>query len=299
MAVAPKSGHWFCATTSRTTSSLSLPASIPTLIPSMTMIALSVSMHSAMMSAPSEMRSISRSPFMYMTKNVAMIVRNSTMPIMKPGLAAHREQQHHEDDGDRLAQVEHELVGGLGDRFGLEVDLADLDADRLVAFELLELLPDAFPIVTTLPPWHRGDSQADGRLAVVAEQTPRRILVAALQRGDVPEKELAARLVRADHQIEHVVGRAEAARRIERDVLIVADAHAAAVGGDVPRLELAVDLLLVDAELRQPLPRDFEEDDFLLFAEELDALDARHQEQLAAQELDVAAQLRGTNSHRR
>src|SRR5215831_15221550 len=86
MAVAPKSGHWFSATRSRTTSSLSLPASIPTLVPSMTMMALSVSMHSAMMSAPREMRSIRRSPFMNMTKNVAMIVRNSTMPMMIPVL---------------------------------------------------------------------------------------------------------------------------------------------------------------------------------------------------------------------
>ena len=171
---------------------------------------------------------------------------------------------------DRLAQVEHELVGGRGDRFGLEVDLADLDADRLVAFELLELSPDAFAHRHDVAALHRGDAQADGRLAVVAEQAPRRVLIAALQRRHVPEEELAARLVRADHQIEHVLGRAEAALRIERDVL-VADAHAAAVGGDVPRLELAVDLLLVDAELRQPLPRDFEEDDFLLFAEELDA----------------------------
>jgi hypothetical protein len=51
--------------------------------------------------------------------------------------------------------------------------------------------------------------------------------------------------------------------RIERDVLI-SDAHVTAVGGHVPRLEVAVDLLLVDAELRQPLPRDFEEDDWLL-----------------------------------
>ena len=53
--------------------------------------------------------------------------------------------------------------------------------------------------------------------------------------------------------------------RIERDVL-VADADAAAVGGDVLRLQLGVDLLLVDAELREPLPRDFEEHDFLLLA---------------------------------
>jgi hypothetical protein len=86
MAVAPNSGHWFCATTSRTTSSLSSPASMPTLVPSMTMMALSVSMHRAMMSAPSEMRSIRRSPFMYMTRNVAMIVRNSTTPMINPVL---------------------------------------------------------------------------------------------------------------------------------------------------------------------------------------------------------------------
>ena len=49
-------------------------------------MALSVSMHRAMMSAPSEMRSINRSPFMYITKKVARIVRKSTMPMMNPVL---------------------------------------------------------------------------------------------------------------------------------------------------------------------------------------------------------------------
>ena len=72
---------------------------------------------------------------------------------------------------------------------------------------------------------------------------------------------------------------------------VVADADASAVGGDVPRLQLAVDLLLVDAELGQPLPRDLEEDDFLLLGEEVDLLDVRHRLQLAAQELGVAPQL--------
>src|SRR5262249_12752122 len=38
--------------------------------------------------------------------------------------------------------------------------------------------------------------------------------------------------------------------------------------------------------------RDLQEDDFLLLAEQFDALDARHLEQFATQELDVAAQLR-------
>ena len=112
-----------------------------------------------------------------------------------------------------------------------------------------------------------------------------------MQRGNVPEEELAARLVGSNHEIQHVIGRAETALRIERDVLI-SDAHEAAVGGLVPRLEVAVDLLLVDAELRQPLPRDFEEDDFLLGTEELDLVDVRSQEQLAAHELGVAAQFR-------
>ena len=237
MAVAPKSGHWFSATTSRTTLSLSSPASMPTLIPSMTMIALSVSMHRAMMSAPKRDA---------LHQEVALHVHDEERrhdreeqhhADNQPGLAAHREQQHDEDDGDRLAQVEHELVGGRGDRLGLEVDLADLDADRLVGFELLELSPYALAHRHDVAALHRGDAQADGRLAVVAEQTARRILIAALQRGDVPEEELAARLVRADHQLEHVIGRAETALRIERDVLI-ADAHAPAVGGDVPRLQL-------------------------------------------------------------
>src|SRR5262249_21741122 len=86
MAVAPNRGHWFSATTSRTTSNLSSPPSMRTFTPSMTMMALSVSMHRAMMSAPREIRSMSRSPFMYMTRNVATIVRNSTSPMMTPVL---------------------------------------------------------------------------------------------------------------------------------------------------------------------------------------------------------------------
>ena len=83
MAVAPKSGHWFSATTSRTTCNLSRPFSMPTLMPSMTMMALSVSMHKAMISAPSEMRSMSRSPLRYMTRNVAMMVRKRTPPMIR------------------------------------------------------------------------------------------------------------------------------------------------------------------------------------------------------------------------
>ena len=56
MAVAPSSGSWACAVTSRAASSLSCPARIRTIIPSVMTIALSTSMPSAMISAPSEIR---------------------------------------------------------------------------------------------------------------------------------------------------------------------------------------------------------------------------------------------------
>ena len=43
-------------------------------------------MHSAMMRAPREMRSNKRPPFNSITRKVPTMVRNSTNPIMIPGL---------------------------------------------------------------------------------------------------------------------------------------------------------------------------------------------------------------------
>src|SRR5262245_14488931 len=126
---------------------------------------------------------------------------------------------------------------------------------------------------------HGGDAQADGRLAVVAEQTARWFLIAALKSRNILEEKLAARPVGADHQFEHVLDRAECASRVQRNVL-VADTHAPAVGGDVSCLKLAVNLLFIDAKLRQPLPRDFEEGNLVLGGEEFDALDVLYQQQL-------------------
>ena len=83
MAVAPKSGHWHCETVSRMTAILSSPLSIRTFIPSVMTIALSVSMQSAMMNAPREMRS-NRMLLKYITMIVARIVKSSTTPIIIP-----------------------------------------------------------------------------------------------------------------------------------------------------------------------------------------------------------------------
>src|SRR5262249_1073866 len=55
-------------------------------------------------------------------------------------------------------------------------------------------------------------------------------------------------------------------------------------------------LLLIDAELRQPWSRDFQENGLLLRPEELDTLDARDQQHFAAEELGVATDFRKRGS---
>src|SRR5262249_6939477 len=136
---------------------------------------------------------------------------------------------------------------------------------------------------------HRGDAQTDRDLAVVLEQTPRRILVAPGDRRDVFEEQQSARVAGSDRQIEHVARRAKLTCRIERDVF-VSHAASAAFGREVSGLELVVDLFLADAEFGQPPARELEEDDFLLLTEQIDLLDAVYRQQLAAQELGIAPQ---------
>src|SRR5262249_50082423 len=188
-------------------------------------------------------------------------------------------------------QIEHELAGRCANRFRLEVDLANLDADRLIRLECVEFLPYSFTHGDDVAALGRGNPQADGRPAIVAEQTPRRILVAALQRRDVFQKQLTARSIRSDHQLEHILRGAESPPRINRNVLVT-DANSTAVGGDVSLLELVVDMLFVDAELRQPLPGNLEENDFLLLGEKFYFLDVRHREQLPSEKIGKPPQFR-------
>ena len=220
-----------------------------------------------------------------------MIVRNSTSPMMNPVLRPMAMISTTKTMVTALARLNTNSLVASATASGWKLISPISMPIGWLPLSCVELFPQGLAHRHDVAAGHGGDAEADGRLAVVAEQPPRRVLIAALDRRDVAEAELAARLVRADHQIEHLIGGGEGARRIERDVL-VADADAAAVGGDVPLLELAVDQLLVEAQLRQPLPRDFEEDDLPLLAKERDALDARHLEKFAAQKLDVAAQLR-------
>ena len=153
IAVAPNSGHWFWATTSRTTSQLVLARLDADLDPFDDDDRV-VGEH-----AEGDDQRAERDP---LHQQIALQVHHQERRHDRQEqhhaddqarLAAHREQQHDEDDRHRLAQVEHEVARRRADRFGLEIDLADLDADRLIGLELVELAggPPS-PIVTTLPP---------------------------------------------------------------------------------------------------------------------------------------------------
>src|SRR5208282_2305587 len=121
------------------------------------------------------------------------------------------EQKHHKHDADRFYQVESEGVGRDDDRLGLEVDFADLDSNRLIALQILQLLPYSVTYGHDVAALHRRNPQPNSRLAVELEQPSRRLLVAALQRGNISKQELPAGTIRSDRQIQHLFCRLKTA----------------------------------------------------------------------------------------
>jgi hypothetical protein len=71
--------------------------------------------------------------------------------------------------------------------------------------------------------------------------------------------------------------------------MLIADSNTAPVGGDVSGLQVAVDLLLVDSERRQSLPRDFQLDNFFLRGKKFHCFDTLDQQQFTSQKLGIAA----------
>src|SRR5262249_42703666 len=153
-------------------------------------------------------------------------------PDNQPGLPAHGDQEHHEHDGHRLGKIEHEVVGGQRHGFRLEVDFANFDADGLLAFKLLKPLAYALAHFDNGAALDCRDSQANSWLAVVSQNARGRVLIPAFQRGHISQEQLTARFVGPNHKVKHVVSRAEATLRIDRDVL-AADTYASAVCGNV------------------------------------------------------------------
>ena len=108
------------------------------------------------------------------------------------GAPAERQEAHDQYDSQRLAEALDEFRYRLVDDMGLIGDLGDLDADRQLRRDglhrLLQVLAERDDVRAV---GHR-DAEPEGRLAAFAHDEGRRVLVAALDRGDVAEPEYAA-----------------------------------------------------------------------------------------------------------
>ena len=104
----------------------------------------------------------------------------------------------------------------------------------------------------------------------------RRILVGPRDLGDVLQEHLRLAADAFDEQVADRLDGVDALLGQDRDVL-AADARVAGRRHEVLALELAVDLILGDAKLRELLTADLDVDRLGLHAEERDLADVRHQ----------------------
>ena len=183
-------------------------------------------------------------------------------------------------DAERDEELEHELIDGLANVDRLIRDLGEGEAggssaDICFCFGLQRLAE-----VETVPALLHDDAEHQRRLAVVADQEGGRILVAALDLGDIGQLERAP--ARYDRRVadllEIVIGAVEA------------DEDLRPVGVDrsgrrdrVLALERGEDVAGADAERRQPGIGELDEDAFRALAQDIDLLDARHMQQALAQ----------------
>ena len=204
---------------------------------------------------------------------------------------AHAETDEADDENDhhRLEQRMGELVDGVLDDAGLVGDEVDADADRQLGGDLVQLASQRLAEVQHIGARLHADGEADGGLAIVAEQRGRRVDVAALDVDHVAEAEEAV----VDAQIE----RFEAFLAGE----LAADPHADAfraglddAGGrdGVLRLHRLQHRRHVQAEIGDPARVEFEVDRLVLRADEVDLADIRHGvHDVGAGGLDIVAQL--------
>ena len=99
----------------------------------------------------------------------------------------HKEQQNADHDQNRLDQIGHEAAQGVDDRFGLVGDIVDLDACRTHGLQLLEPLFQRLRHGDDIAALDGRNAHGDGRFSVITYHRHRRILVVALDRGDIAE----------------------------------------------------------------------------------------------------------------
>ena len=208
----------------------------------------------------------------------------------QPAPEAHEKQQDHDHDQDRLDQIDHEPVDGLGHRLGLHGDDADLHPHGPSGFELGEPLFDRPAHGHHVAALDGGDRHAHGRRLVEAELATGRLAIAAHDRGHVaqPDQPLGAGL--GDDQVGHVVHGVESAGRIDGDVL-GSQSHVAGGHGHVFLLKRAKDDPLRNPQLGHLLTRRLDIDDLRLHAVEGDPFDVLNQQQLALEQVGELLQL--------
>ena len=105
------------------------------------------------------------------------------------GAPSKRDEADDEHDGERLDERAQELAHRLLDDARLIRDLVDLDAGRNLRLGIGNRILELFAQLQNVGALGHGDDDTDGVAAVVAHDAARRILVAALDGGDVAEPE--------------------------------------------------------------------------------------------------------------
>src|SRR4029077_5956141 len=105
---------------------------------------------------------------------------------------AERQETNDQYDSERLAKALDEFRYRFVDDMGLIGDLGDLDADRQLGRDGLHRLFQVLAERDDVRAVGHRDPEPDSRLAAFAHNEGRRVLVTALDRGDVAEPEHTA-----------------------------------------------------------------------------------------------------------
>jgi len=204
------------------------------------------------------------------------------------GPPAERQETHQKHDRDGF----HQRLGELADRFlddmRLVGDQAHVDTDRQLRVDALGASLDVLAEGQRVTARRHGNSQSDGRFALIAEQGLRRIDIAAADLDDIAQAEKAA----VGREVDGLQAflRREAARYADGDALGASFDHAARSHGVLclQRLRQRVD---VEAERGNLLGRELKIDLLVLHTDQVDLGDIGHAQQFGADALGVVAHL--------
>ena len=166
---------------------------------------------------------------------------------------------------------------------------ADLDANWGFGLELLHALVDGRSHRHHVATLHRGDTEAHGRLPIVAHYARRRLLVGALDRHQVFEpdrRELPVALRDGDDEPLEVIHGLDCPAREDTHILVVNSDLTSILSLVLPGNNRPYHLGR-DAEIRHLRPRHLERDDLLLVPEKVDLRHVGAEKKLAPEKLRV------------